>query len=50
MKKNGRFVNPLKVRFPAARPIPPDYLEPFKQRLTYLEGEFGQVLARTEAN
>jgi murein DD-endopeptidase MepM/ murein hydrolase activator NlpD len=50
MKKNGRFVNPLKVRFPAARPIPPDYLDPFKQRQTYLEDEFGQILARTEAN
>jgi murein DD-endopeptidase MepM/ murein hydrolase activator NlpD len=48
MKKDGRFVNPLKLRFPAARPIPPDHLEPFRQRAAYLEDKIGQLLAQTE--
>ncbi len=48
MKKNGRFVNPLKVRLPAARPISPDYLEAFRQRAAYLEDKLGQLLAQAE--
>jgi len=48
MKKDGRFINPLKVRFPAARPIPPDHLEPFRQRAAYLEDKIDQLLAQAE--
>ena len=39
MKKDGRFVNPLKNRLPAARPVPPNYLSDFKKRVAYLEEE-----------
>jgi murein DD-endopeptidase MepM/ murein hydrolase activator NlpD len=48
MKKNGRFVNPLKVRFPAAKPIPSEYLESFRQRAAHLEDKLGQLLAQAE--
>jgi murein DD-endopeptidase MepM/ murein hydrolase activator NlpD len=48
MKKDGRFVNPLRVRFPAARPIPPDYLEPFRQRVAYLKVKLGRLLEQVE--
>jgi murein DD-endopeptidase MepM/ murein hydrolase activator NlpD len=46
MKKNGRFVNPLKQRFPSASPVPSEYLEEFKRRVASLEGQFGQLLAQ----
>jgi len=45
MKKDGRFVNPLKNRLPAARPVPPNYLSDFKKRVASLEEE----LARTQS-
>ena len=43
MKKDGRFVNPLKNRLPAARPVPPNYLSDFKKRVASLEEEFAQT-------
>ncbi|MBT8406516.1 MAG: peptidoglycan DD-metalloendopeptidase family protein [Deltaproteobacteria bacterium] len=43
MKKDGRFVNPLKNRLPAARPVPPNYLSDFKQRVASLEEELAQT-------
>ena len=49
MKKDGRYINPLKVRFPAARPIPADSLEQFRQRATHLEDKLTQLLAQTES-
>jgi murein DD-endopeptidase MepM/ murein hydrolase activator NlpD len=42
MKKDGRFVNPLKNRLPAARPVPPNYLSDFKKRVASLEEELAQ--------
>lgn len=50
MKKDGRFVNPLKLRFPAARPVPADYLSAFQQRVSFLEDKFAQPLALKEEN
>jgi len=43
MKKDGRFVNPLKNRLPAARPVPPNYLSDFKKRVASLEKELDQT-------
>ena len=43
MKKDGRFVNPLKNRLPAARPVPPKYLSDFKKRVASLEEELAQT-------
>ena len=43
MKKDGRFVNPLKNRLPAARPVPPNYLSDFKKRVASLEEELAQT-------
>lgn len=43
MKKDGRFVNPLKNRLPAARPVPPNYLSDFKKRVVSLEEELAQT-------
>jgi murein DD-endopeptidase MepM/ murein hydrolase activator NlpD len=48
MKKNGRFVNPLKMRFPAARPVPKSHISDFKQRITYLEEKLNRLLAQTQ--
>ena len=48
MKKNGRFVNPLKMRFPAARPVPKSHILDFKQRITYLEEKLNRLLAQTQ--
>ncbi len=45
MKKDGRFVNPLKNRLPAAQPVPPNYLSDFKKRVASLEEE----LAKTQS-
>lgn len=47
MKKNGRFVNPLKVRFPAARPVPTSYMSDFKRRVGYLEAKLDHLLSQT---
>jgi murein DD-endopeptidase MepM/ murein hydrolase activator NlpD len=49
MKKNGSFVNPLKMRFPAAQPVPDIYIEDFKQHIAHLEEEFDHLLADTES-
>jgi murein DD-endopeptidase MepM/ murein hydrolase activator NlpD len=43
MKKDGRFVNPLKNRLPAARPVPPNYLSDFKKRVASLEEKLAQT-------
>ncbi len=43
MKKDGRFVNPLKNRLPAAQPVPPNYLSDFKKRVASLEEEFAKT-------
>ena len=43
MKKDGRFVNPLKNRLPAARPVPPNYLSDFQKRVASLEEELAQT-------
>jgi murein DD-endopeptidase MepM/ murein hydrolase activator NlpD len=43
MKKDGRFVNPLKNRLPAARPVPPNYLSDFKKRVASLEEELAHT-------
>jgi len=48
MKKNGRFVNPLKMRFPAARPVPESHMEDFKQRVAYLEETLNYLRVETE--
>jgi murein DD-endopeptidase MepM/ murein hydrolase activator NlpD len=48
MKKNGSFVNPLKMRFPAARPVPERYMEHFKQRVAYLKETLDYLIAQTE--
>jgi len=49
MKKNGSFVNPLKMRFPAALPVPERYMEDFKQRVAHLEEQLDHLLADTES-
>ena len=36
VKKNGRFINPLKMRVPRDRPVPKKYLADFKARVNYL--------------
>jgi murein DD-endopeptidase MepM/ murein hydrolase activator NlpD len=43
MKKDGRFVNPLKNRLPAAQPVPPNSLSDFKKRVASLEAELVQT-------
>ena len=48
MKKNGSFVNPLKMRFPAARPIPESHMQDFKKRVAYLEETLDHLIAQTE--
>jgi murein DD-endopeptidase MepM/ murein hydrolase activator NlpD len=48
MKKNGSFVNPLKMRFPAARPVPKSHMEDFKKRVAYLEETLDHLIAETE--
>jgi murein DD-endopeptidase MepM/ murein hydrolase activator NlpD len=48
MKKNGSFVNPLKMRFPAARPVPESHMEDFKERVAYLEKTLDHLIAETE--
>jgi murein DD-endopeptidase MepM/ murein hydrolase activator NlpD len=50
MKKDGRFVNPLRLRFPAARPVASENLAAFQQRVALFEDKFDQPLARTEEN
>ncbi|MCG6917432.1 MAG: M23 family metallopeptidase [Deltaproteobacteria bacterium] len=47
MKKNGSFVNPLKMRFPAAQPVPDMYMEDFKQHVANLEEQLEHLLAAT---
>ena len=49
MKKNGRFVNPLKMRFPAAPPVPKSQMSDFKQQVAHLKEQLDHVLADTEA-
>ena len=48
MKKNGSFVNPLKMRFPAARPVPDSHMEEFKKRVAYLEETLEHLIAESE--
>ena len=48
MKKDGSFVNPLKSRFPAARPVPERYMEDFKKRVAYLEATLDHLMAESE--
>jgi murein DD-endopeptidase MepM/ murein hydrolase activator NlpD len=48
MKKNGSFVNPLKMRFPAARPVPESHMEDFKKRVAYLEETLDHLIAESE--
>jgi murein DD-endopeptidase MepM/ murein hydrolase activator NlpD len=48
MKRNGSFVNPLKMRFPAARPVPESRMEDFKKRVAYLEETLDHLIAETE--
>ncbi|MGD8371119.1 MAG: peptidoglycan DD-metalloendopeptidase family protein [Syntrophobacterales bacterium] len=48
MKKHGRFVNPLKQRFPAARPVPRDHLATFQQRVAYLTDKLDQAVVQSE--
>jgi murein DD-endopeptidase MepM/ murein hydrolase activator NlpD len=48
MKKNGSFVNPLKMRFPAARPVPESHMEDFKKRVASLEKTLDHLIADTE--
>ena len=48
MKKNGSFVNPLKMRFPAARPIPESHMQDFKKRVASLEETLDHLIAQTE--
>jgi murein DD-endopeptidase MepM/ murein hydrolase activator NlpD len=48
MKKNGRFVNPRKMRFPAARPVPDSHMEDFKQRVAQLEETLEHLIAGAE--
>jgi murein DD-endopeptidase MepM/ murein hydrolase activator NlpD len=48
MKENGSFVNPLKVRFPAAQPVPESHMEEFKKRVAYLEETLDYLIAETE--
>jgi murein DD-endopeptidase MepM/ murein hydrolase activator NlpD len=49
MKKDGSFVNPLKMRFPAALPVPERYLEDFKKQVAYLEETLNHLTAETGA-
>lgn len=49
MKKNGSFVNPLKMRFPAARPVPESHMEDFAKRVAYLEEALDYLLAEAES-
>jgi murein DD-endopeptidase MepM/ murein hydrolase activator NlpD len=48
MKKNGRFVNPLKMRFPAARPVPRSKMSDFKQQVAHLKEQLDHLLTDTE--
>jgi hypothetical protein len=48
MKKNGSFVNPLKMRFPAAQPVPESHMEDFKKRVAYLEETLDHLIVETE--
>ncbi len=50
MKKDGRFVNPLTLRLPAAQPVPPDHLSTFQQRVAFLENTFDHPLARIQSH
>jgi len=49
MKKDGSFVNPLKMRFPVALPVPERYLEDFKKQVAYLEETLNHLTAETGA-
>ncbi|UCG14342.1 MAG: M23 family metallopeptidase [Deltaproteobacteria bacterium] len=48
MKRDGRFVNPLKVRLPAAQPLPRTHLADFQQLVSSLEDKLGRALARDQ--
>jgi murein DD-endopeptidase MepM/ murein hydrolase activator NlpD len=48
MKKDGRFVDPRKVSFPAARPVPAEHMSDFKERVAKLEEEFDFLLSRSD--
>ncbi|MFP3869801.1 MAG: M23 family metallopeptidase [Syntrophobacteria bacterium] len=46
MKKNGRFVNPLRVRLPAADPVPSSHLAAFQSRVAFLQGEISELMGK----
>ena len=48
MKKDGSYVNPLKMRFPAALPVPESCMEDFQKRVAYLEETLDHLIAHTE--
>ena len=48
MKNNGSFVNPLKMRFPAAQPVPESQMEEFKGRIASLEETLDHLIAESE--
>jgi murein DD-endopeptidase MepM/ murein hydrolase activator NlpD len=45
MKRDGSFVNPLRLHFPAAKPIPSAQMVPFQQHVALLESKLGRALA-----
>jgi murein DD-endopeptidase MepM/ murein hydrolase activator NlpD len=47
MKRNGSYVNPLRLRFPTAQPVPPTYLAEFQNQVALLEGKLQNALAQT---
>jgi murein DD-endopeptidase MepM/ murein hydrolase activator NlpD len=48
MKKDGSYVNPLKMRFPAALPVPESCMGDFKKRIASLEETLDRLIADTE--
>jgi murein DD-endopeptidase MepM/ murein hydrolase activator NlpD len=48
MKKNGRYVDPRKMRFPAARPVPAGHMSDFKEQMAKLEQELEQLLSQKD--
>jgi murein DD-endopeptidase MepM/ murein hydrolase activator NlpD len=47
-KKDGCPVNPLRMRFPSADPVPREQLAAFRERVARLEGELSVARARIE--
>jgi murein DD-endopeptidase MepM/ murein hydrolase activator NlpD len=46
MKRDGSYVNPLRLRFPTAQPVPPTYLAEFQHQVAFLEGKLKNALAQ----